>query len=123
MWDLVLQVVVRRQRTAFPPNFIHSLDGCHMMMTALACKRAGLCFAGSVLFHNLKLFLDFHLDLLSTNPLLVKKKNSLTGVHDSFWTHACDVDKLNKILREKFVELYSQPILENVSFNIASIFS
>lgn len=74
-------VVVRRQRTAFPPNFIHSLDGCHMMMTALACKRAGLCFA---------------------------------GVHDSFWTHACDVDKLNKILREKFVELYSQPILENL---------
>jgi len=39
----------------------------------------------------------------------------LTGVHDSFWTHACDVDKLNIILREKFVELYSQPILENVS--------
>jgi DNA-directed RNA polymerase len=38
----------------------------------------------------------------------------LTGVHDSFWTHACDVDKLNIILREKFVELYSQPILENL---------
>ncbi|KAG5376782.1 hypothetical protein IGI04_041378 [Brassica rapa subsp. trilocularis] len=75
------KVVVRRQRTAFPPNFIHSLDGCHMMMTAVTCKRAGLCFA---------------------------------GVHDSFWTHACDVDKLNKILREKFVELYAQPILENL---------
>ncbi|CAG7911184.1 unnamed protein product [Brassica rapa] len=76
------KVVVRRQRTAFPPNFIHSLDGCHMMMTAVTCKRAGLCFAGVV--------------------------------HDSFWTHACDVDKLNKILREKFVELYAQPILENL---------
>uniref|UniRef100_A0A1J3DZF0 DNA-directed RNA polymerase n=1 Tax=Noccaea caerulescens TaxID=107243 RepID=A0A1J3DZF0_NOCCA len=75
------KVLVRRQRTAFPPNFIHSLDGSHMMMTAVACKRAGVCFA---------------------------------GVHDSFWTHACDVDKLNKILREKFVELYSQPILENL---------
>jgi DNA-directed RNA polymerase len=44
------QVIVRRQRTAFPPNFIHSLDGSHMMMTAVACKRAGVCFAGSVLF-------------------------------------------------------------------------
>ncbi|KAL0735811.1 hypothetical protein Bca4012_012021 [Brassica carinata] len=41
------KVVARRQRTAFPPNFIHSLDGCHMMMTAVACKRAGLCFADS----------------------------------------------------------------------------
>lgn len=38
------------------------------------------------------------------------------GVHDSFWTHACDVDRMNQILRQKFVELYSMPILENVSF-------
>ncbi|KAH7546138.1 hypothetical protein FEM48_Zijuj01G0168800 [Ziziphus jujuba var. spinosa] len=74
-------VDVRRQRTAFPPNFVHSLDGSHMMMTALACRDAGLRFA---------------------------------GVHDSFWTHACDVDQMNQILREKFVELYSMPILENL---------
>ncbi|XP_047316621.1 DNA-directed RNA polymerase 3, chloroplastic [Impatiens glandulifera] len=75
------QVEVRKQRTAFPPNFVHSLDGSHMMMTAVACRDAGLRFA---------------------------------GVHDSFWTHACDVDRMNKILREKFVELYDQPILENL---------
>lgn len=37
------------------------------------------------------------------------------GVHDSYWTHACNVDEMNRILREKFVELYEQPILENVS--------
>ena len=43
---LLLQVMVKRQRTAFPPNFVHSLDGSHMMMTAVACKRAGLKFAG-----------------------------------------------------------------------------
>ena len=43
--------------------------------------------------------------------------NLFTGVHDSFWTHACDVDKMNQILREKFVELYSKPILENVSIS------
>ena len=30
-----------RQGSAFPPNFIHSLDSTHMMMTALACKDAG----------------------------------------------------------------------------------
>ncbi|CAI0553079.1 unnamed protein product [Linum tenue] len=75
------KVMVKRQRTAFPPNFVHSLDGSHMMMTAIACKRAGMNFA---------------------------------GVHDSFWTHACDVDQLNTILREKFIELYDAPILENL---------
>ncbi|KAK6273112.1 PREDICTED: DNA-directed RNA polymerase 3, chloroplastic [Theobroma cacao] len=74
-------VEVRKQRTAFPPNFVHSLDGSHMMMTAVACRDAGLHFA---------------------------------GVHDSFWTHACDVEKMNQILREKFVELYSMPVLENL---------
>ncbi|KAI3423445.1 DNA-directed RNA polymerase, partial [Psidium guajava] len=75
------KVMVKRQRTAFPPNFVHSLDGSHMMMTAVACKDAGLNFA---------------------------------GVHDSYWTHACDVDEMNRILREKFVELYEAPILENL---------
>ncbi|KAI5431893.1 DNA-directed RNA polymerase 2 [Lathyrus oleraceus] len=75
------KVLAKRQRTAFPPNFVHSLDGSHMMMTAVACKKAGLNFA---------------------------------GVHDSYWTHACDVDEMNRILREKFVELYETPILENL---------
>ncbi|KAM1666154.1 hypothetical protein ACFX1X_045819 [Malus domestica] len=75
------KVMVKRQRTAFPPNFVHSLDSSHMMMTAVACKKAGLNFA---------------------------------GVHDSYWTHACDVDEMNRILREKFVELYEIPILENL---------
>ncbi|RZR94497.1 hypothetical protein BHM03_00023185, partial [Ensete ventricosum] len=42
--------------------------------------------------------------------------NSIAGVHDSYWTHACDVDQMNRILREKFVELYEKPILENVIF-------
>nr|GMC61098.1 DNA-directed RNA polymerase 3, chloroplastic [Ipomoea batatas] len=74
-------IEVRKQRTAFPPNFVHSLDGSHMMLTAIACRDAGLHFA---------------------------------GVHDSFWTHACDVDQMNCILREKFVELYNVPILENL---------
>lgn len=33
-----------KQRNAFPPNFIHSLDSTHMMMTSLACERAGVTF-------------------------------------------------------------------------------
>ncbi|CAN0907935.1 DNA-directed RNA polymerase 2, chloroplastic/mitochondrial [Linum grandiflorum] len=75
------KVMAKRQKTAFPPNFVHSLDGSHMMMTAVACRKSGLSFA---------------------------------GVHDSYWTHASDVDEMNRILREKFVELYEAPILENL---------
>lgn len=83
------KVMVKRQRTAFPPNFVHSLDGSHMMMTAVACRKAGLNFA---------------------------------GVHDSYWTHACDVDEMNRILREKFVELYETPILEDLLENFQKTF-
>ncbi|PON32542.1 hypothetical protein TorRG33x02_356250, partial [Trema orientale] len=37
-------VMVKQQRTAFPP--LHSFDGSHMMMTAVAFKNTGLNFAG-----------------------------------------------------------------------------
>uniref|UniRef100_A0A8C8RP83 DNA-directed RNA polymerase n=1 Tax=Pelusios castaneus TaxID=367368 RepID=A0A8C8RP83_9SAUR len=33
-----------KQKNAFPPNFIHSLDSTHMMLTALHCYRRGLMF-------------------------------------------------------------------------------
>lgn len=32
-----------KQKNAFPPNFIHSLDSTHMMMTALGCHRYRCC--------------------------------------------------------------------------------
>lgn len=44
----MFQVQARKQMTAFSPNFIHSLDGSHMMMTAVACNKAGLSFAGQL---------------------------------------------------------------------------
>ena len=33
-----------KQKNAFPPNFIHSLDSSHMMLTSLNCEKAGLTF-------------------------------------------------------------------------------
>ncbi|XP_038169739.1 DNA-directed RNA polymerase, mitochondrial isoform X2 [Arvicola amphibius] len=33
-----------KQKNGFPPNFIHSLDSSHMMLTALHCYRRGLTF-------------------------------------------------------------------------------
>lgn len=35
----------RKQRSAFPPNYIHCLDSAHMMMTADACNKANITFA------------------------------------------------------------------------------
>ncbi|XP_036623366.1 DNA-directed RNA polymerase, mitochondrial [Trichosurus vulpecula] len=71
-----------KQKNAFPPNFIHSLDSTHMMLTALYCHRKGLTFV---------------------------------SVHDCFWTHASTVDLMNEICREQFVNLHSQPILQELS--------
>lgn len=76
-----LPVSVPKQKSAFPPNFVHSLDSTHLMLTAVDCNKKGIEFA---------------------------------AVHDSFWTHACDIDQLNNILRERFVYLHSLPILENM---------
>ncbi|OCK92985.1 DNA/RNA polymerase [Cenococcum geophilum 1.58] len=35
----------RKQLQAFPPNFIHSLDATHMILSALKCDEVGLTFA------------------------------------------------------------------------------
>lgn len=136
------------------------------MMTAIACKKAGLSFAGishsplnipsSHLFppsRNFSLKICFNkvafiLSSIAIHPCKVEKEyiasfsnhipqsiyeefihqNQLikflqvqqlslcAGVHDSYWTHAGDVEQMNLLLREKFVELYNQPILENVSY-------
>lgn len=37
-------------------------------------------------------------------------------VHDSFWTHAADVDFLNRTLREEFVRIHQEPLL--VKFHV-----
>jgi DNA-directed RNA polymerase len=34
--------------------------------------------------------------------------------HDSFWTHACAIDTMNKVLLEQFVKLHRQPLMENL---------
>ena len=70
-----------RQVTAFPPNFVHSLDSSHMLLTALEMDKRGLAFS---------------------------------AVHDSFWTHPCDIDEMNDALRQVFVDLYTQPLLEEL---------
>ncbi|KAJ2763909.1 DNA-directed RNA polymerase, partial [Coemansia linderi] len=71
----------QKQKTAFPPNYVHSLDASHMTLSAIECKKAGLVFA---------------------------------SVHDSYWTHACDVDRMNDIIRDQFVQLHRRPIMADL---------
>lgn len=70
-----------KQTNGMPPNWIHSIDATHMMMTAKRCHDQHITFA---------------------------------GVHDSYWTHAADVDQLQTITRETFVELHSEPLMDNL---------
>ncbi|KAF4549085.1 DNA-dependent RNA polymerase-like protein [Elsinoe fawcettii] len=41
-WDPVHR---RKQLQGFPPNFIHSLDATHMMLSAIKCEEKGITFA------------------------------------------------------------------------------
>ncbi len=44
--ELQAPIDKRAQRSAFPPNFIHAIDGAHMMWTAREMRKADMCFAG-----------------------------------------------------------------------------
>lgn len=74
-------VNTRKQRTAFPPNYIHSLDATHMLMSAIECGKKGITFA---------------------------------AVHDSYWTHAGDVDEMSTSLRECFIKLHEVDLIEQL---------
>lgn len=71
----------RKQLQAFPPNFIHSLDASHMLLSALECNDLGLTFA---------------------------------AVHDSFWTHAGDIDVMNRVLRDAFIRIHSEDVIQRL---------
>lgn len=45
----------------------------------------------------------------------------LDMVHDDYGTHAADVDKLDELLRVKFVELYSTDVLEDIRSQVVAL--
>ena len=47
---------------------------------------------------------------------------TFAAVHDSYWTHANDVSRMNKILREQFVDLHSSPLIGDLNENFVSRF-
>jgi DNA-directed RNA polymerase len=49
----------------------------------------------------------------TTNRLYAEGIRHFAMVHDSYGVHACDVDLLNRVLREEFIRIYSEPVLQN----------
>ncbi|KAJ8712475.1 hypothetical protein PYW07_005317 [Mythimna separata] len=97
-----------KQRNAFPPNFIHSLDSSHMMLTGLHCEAGGVTF---VSVHDCFWTHPRSVDTMNKNNFIHSLDSShmmLTGlhceaggvtfvsVHDCFWTHPRSVDTMNK---------------------------
>ena len=78
-----------KQRNGFPPNFVHSLDSTHMMLTSLYLWTRGCTFA---------------------------------SVHDCYWTHASDVEIMNQVCREQFVNLHQHPILNDLSKHFQNVY-
>ena len=75
-------------KNAIAPNFIHSLDAAHLMLTAEAAHAEGVV--------------------------------DLSFVHDSFGTHAGNMGNLNRILREQFIKMYSENLLDRWTEEIRS---
>ncbi|MGY6517439.1 MAG: DNA-directed RNA polymerase [Lysobacteraceae bacterium] len=72
----------RRNKSALPPNFVHSLDATHLRLAVVLGHANGI--------------VDWAV------------------VHDSFGTHAADVDLLHAVLRQSFIDLYQENPLSSI---------
>ena len=66
----------RKQSAGIAPNYVHSCDAAHLMLTVARATQAGI--------------------------------NSFGAIHDSFATTAGQTEELFRIVREAFVEMYSE---------------
>lgn len=83
----------RRQKTSIAPNFVHSYDAAHLMLTVCATERE------------------------------LGRPVSWAMVHDSFGTHAGDVQAMSVVLRREFVRMYDgksplEELAENVRMSL-----
>ena len=74
----------RKQMLAAAPNLIHAFDASHMTRTI--------------------------------NEMVRRTRDdvSFSMIHDSYGTHACDMDTLSVVLREEFVRIYKDDWLEKI---------
>jgi DNA-directed RNA polymerase len=79
----------RKQSTGIAPNFVHSVDACHMRMTINALKAEGV--------------------------------DAFAMIHDSYGTHAGNIETLQRVTREQFVALHEENLLEKFRAEIISL--
>jgi DNA-directed RNA polymerase len=82
------KILPSKQKSAIAPNFVHSLDGCHMRMYVNKANAAGI--------------------------------TAHVMIHDSYGTHAADVDMMDLLIREAFVEMYSQDVTKPLLDSLAA---
>ncbi len=46
---------------------------------------------------------------------------SMVSIHDSFGTHACDVDMMHVIIRTEFVQMYKDDVLGNFQWEVSGV--
>lgn len=81
---------IRKQQAAIAPNYVHSMDACHLRMVVNRMYNSGIT-------------------------------NSFAMIHDSFGTHACDIDELHFAIRDEFIKLYTVNRLEEFRDRMRSI--
>lgn len=98
------EVNAAKQATAFPPNFIHSLDATHMLLTALECSKNKITFA------------SVH-DSYWTHAGTITQMNEI--IRDTFIAlHESDV--LQR-LRQEFVDRYKDFYVPIVSLRTSNL--
>ncbi|XP_064610469.1 DNA-directed RNA polymerase, mitochondrial-like [Liolophura sinensis] len=85
-----------KQKNAFPPNFIHSLDSTHMMLTAIYCLQAGITYV------------SVH-DCFWTHPCDVEVMNKITREQFVALHEQPILEELSKYLVEKFGSSFDSP--------------
>ncbi len=79
--DFTDELDPRRQASGSAPNFVHSMDASHLLLTVMLARVA-----------------------CDSTPEATGV--SFACIHDSYGVHACDIDGLHWSIREAFVQLY-----------------
>ena len=52
--------------------------------------------------------------MLMTAVACYREGVEFAAVHDSYWTHAGSVDHMSRLLRQQFIVLHRQPLLQSL---------
>ncbi|KAH9597271.1 DNA-directed RNA polymerase [Trypanosoma melophagium] len=104
-WTTPLGLVVRQPYKVKKEILLFTAHGCARIPgdAFAAASRKQLTAIAPNLIHSL--------DATHLAMTAIEMQNlglSMMAVHDSYWTHACDLPVLSKVLRQQFVTLYSK---------------